>query len=134
MNGNAVLVPTSVALEIGGLDPHYRHGMADFDYGLRATKAQIPVWLASGWVGTCAQHPMAGSFKDPSMPTRARARALLSQKGIPPREWLRLTYRHAGAGWPLYFASPYLRFASGVLRQWLASPRRRARASAGDWR
>jgi hypothetical protein len=132
MNGNAVLVPTSVAL--GGLDAHYRHGIADFDYGLRATKAQIPVWLASGWVGTCAQNPVAGSFKDPSMPTLARARALLSQKGIPPREWLRLTYRHAGVGWPLYFASPHLRFLSGVLRQWSSSLRRRARVSAGDRR
>ena len=132
MKGNAVLLPMSVALEIGGLDAHFRHGMADFDYGLRATKAQIPVWLASGWVGTCAQNPVAGSFKDRSIPIRARA--LLSQKGIPPREWLRLTYRHAGAGWPLYFASPYFRFASGVLLQWSASPRRRARASAGDRR
>ncbi len=45
MNGNFTLIPALVAGQLGNLDNAFRHQLGDFDYGLRATAAGIPVML-----------------------------------------------------------------------------------------
>lgn len=131
MNGNVALIPASVVERAGGIDPRFRHGLADFDFGLRVTKSRIPVWLAPGWVGVCEQNPVEGTFKDSALPMAERARHLVSKKGVPPREWLRFTWRYAGPAWPVYFASPYLRFMVGLwghrVGAWRSAVHRRSR-------
>lgn len=131
MNGNVVLIPASVVERVGGIDARYRHAMADIDYGLRCSKSGIAVWLASGWVGRCEPNALDGSFLDPALPTAHRVRELASQKGIPPREWLRLTRTHGGIAWPLLFVSPYLRFGSSIGRQRASAWWHNARSTLG---
>lgn len=55
-NGNLVLVPVTVARTMGGIDGGFSHGLADIDYGLRCTRAQIHVILAPGTFGMCARN------------------------------------------------------------------------------
>lgn len=104
VNGNCVLVPFSVAQVVGILDPRFTHGMGDFDYGLRAGRAGVPVYLAPGTVGTCAPNETA-----PATRLREEVDRLRGPKGLPPSEWLVFARRWGGPLWPLYAASPYLR-------------------------
>lgn len=109
MNGNFALVPASVARQLGNLDKAFRHQLGDFDYGLRATAASIPVILAPGYYGSCSDNPQAGTWRDGSLSLSRRWHHLLSPKGAPVREWLLYTRRHFGWRWPLYALSPYLK-------------------------
>ena len=106
MNGNCVLVPREVVSRIGNLAAAYTHGMGDYDYGHRATRAGCEVWVAPGTIGTCARN---------QPPSRAaslhehRRRSVSPTGGLPPSEWLTFTRRWAGPFWPLFAISPYLR-------------------------
>jgi GT2 family glycosyltransferase len=106
MNGNCVLVPREVVTRIGNLSPAYTHGMGDYDYGHRATRAGCEVWVAPGTIGTCSRNPArprAGSFDE------HRRQATSPTGGLPPTEWLTFARRWAGPLWPIYGLSPYVR-------------------------
>lgn len=109
-NGNVVLISKRAATALGNLDAGFRHAMADMDYGLRARAAGIPVWVMPGYAGRCdMDHPIAGSFRDNTLPLSDRWRTLTSPKGLPFDSWLLMCKRHAGAMWPLHFTWPYAR-------------------------
>lgn len=55
-NGNLVLVPAEVALQLKGIDGSYAHGMADIDYGVRATRIGVNNILAPGTFGICPRN------------------------------------------------------------------------------
>lgn len=82
--------------------------MGDIDYGLRANKLGIPVWLAPGIYGTCSNNPVHGTYMDTTLPLSRRWELMMQRKGLPWRSWLALTNRHAGPAWPMYFIFPYL--------------------------
>lgn len=52
-NGNALLIPAEVFVRIGGLYEKCTHGIADWEYSLRAKKNGFPVLLAPVYVGDC---------------------------------------------------------------------------------
>jgi GT2 family glycosyltransferase len=106
MNGNCVLIPREVVARVGNLAAAYTHGMGDYDYGHRATRARAEVWIAPGTIGTCSRNPPrrpAESFDE------HRRRATSPTGGLPPTEWLTFARRWAGPLWPVYAASPYVR-------------------------
>jgi GT2 family glycosyltransferase len=109
MNGNFTLIPAFVAERLGNLDGAFSHQLGDFDYGLRATEAGIPVILAPGYYGRCSDNPACGTWRDRSQPLSRRWRHVLSPKGAPIREWPLYTRRHFGWRWPLYALSPYIK-------------------------
>lgn len=108
-NGNVVLVPDSVVEMIGGLDGAFEHGMADYDFGLRAAAQGVQVFQAPGTVGICSRNPAVGTYLDSSIVLRDRWRAMMGKKGLPWRSWYLYTRRHAGVFWPLYFVWPYVK-------------------------
>ena len=109
MNGNVVLVPEPVCDRIGLLEPQFEHAMGDFDYGLRARQAGIPIVLAPGHVGTCSRNAVNGTFNDVTLGLGSRWKHMMSPKGLPPRSWYLYTRRHGGWLWPAYFGWPYVR-------------------------
>jgi GT2 family glycosyltransferase len=115
MNGNLVLVPRSVVERVGHVDGGFSHGMADYDYGLRARALGCEIWVAPETLGTCAHNPTAEGWNNPSLPMGTRWRLMCSPKGLPPRSWWRFTRRHAGSMWLVYWLSPYIRFLAGAL-------------------
>ena len=52
-NANILLVPTFVVDKIGMFSKEYTHGVADYDYAVRARKASIPVLVTAGFAGAC---------------------------------------------------------------------------------
>jgi GT2 family glycosyltransferase len=114
-NGNVALIPARVARRVGPLAPEFRHGMADFDYGLRAAKLGISTWVAPGYAGSCKQGGMANTWKDLSLPARKRWRLLLSAKGLPSSDWFTFTRRHAGWLWLPAYVAPYVTLARGTV-------------------
>jgi GT2 family glycosyltransferase len=114
MNGNSVLVPRAVARRVGNLDPAYRHGMGDYDYGLRARAAGCEVWITPGTIATCPTNPLPAVGE---RPLREEWRRLRSTKELPLSDWQVFARRWAGPLWPLYWLSPYARRGVALLRQ-----------------
>lgn len=108
MNGNLVLVPRRVRQLVGSLDPTYRHGIADYDYGLRATRMGIRIRSTGTTVGTCARNDDTGTWRDASLSRRRRLQLLNGPTGRPFREWAHFQRRNGG-NWPAATLSPYLR-------------------------
>lgn len=123
-NGNCVLIPASVATQVGNVDDAFRHYLADFDYGLRATAAGAAVYLAGGHVGDCEQSVVARRGSGPRT-IGARLAALRTPKGLniggvdlpPLADWRRFCRRHGGALWPLLWLAPYRRLLTGLTRR-----------------
>lgn len=116
-NGNCVLISRQAAAVLGNLDPGFVHAMGDTDYGLRASKAGIPMWVTPAYAGRCVNDgSVAGGFGDRSLPLTTRWRKILSPKGLPWRPWRLLCRRHAGWLWPLYWSWPYLKIVATACR------------------
>jgi len=111
-NGNCVLV-NRAAFRLLGPMRSFGHSMADTDYGLTATRIGIPVLLAPGYLATCSRNPVAGSWRDRRLTRRQRMRALLGRKGLPPADWWKFLWTHAGLRALLYWPVPYMRVLSG---------------------
>ncbi len=112
-NGNIVLITAQAAAKVGNLDPAFEHAMGDTDYGLRARKLGVELWVAPQMQGTCSDNPTYGGYRDTSLPLRLRWKKMLDRKGLPWRSWLIFTRRHTGVMWPLYFAWPYAKLIFG---------------------
>lgn len=107
MHGNCVLIPQEVAKMVGNLDAAFIHNLGDFDYGFRAISKGCSVWLAPGYVGTCAFN--APSWREPSLPLRERLKKMNQPKGLLLMEWKVYAQRHAGPLWPIYWLLPYVK-------------------------
>ena len=84
-NGNLVLVSREAYQILGNLSAVYQHSFGDFDYGIRARAAQVPVWLAPRYLATCARNPTP-AWLNKNIPLKRRLKALQSPKGISAKE------------------------------------------------
>jgi GT2 family glycosyltransferase len=116
MNGNCVLIPRCVAERVQNLSAEFSHGIGDLDYGLRARQAGCSVWIAPGYIGSCAWNAPRGNFLDEKLPLRQRWRQMMTTKGLPPGEHMEYARRHGGPLWPVFWLLPYLRVVLGSLR------------------
>lgn len=107
-NGNCVLVSREAFHELGNLSQEFTHAMGDIDYGLRAKKKRIPIWVAPKYVGRCSNNPTP-VWLDNALTLRKRIRNLNGPKGLPPREWSLFCRRHTGWRWPCKVVKVYLR-------------------------
>ena len=103
-NGNIVLVSKATQQKIGINDKKFLHTLGDIDYGLRASRAGIPVLILPKTLGVCEPNkPMnynTGNILN-------RIRNITSYRGIPMRNWIRITWRYSGIYMPLHFILPY---------------------------
>lgn len=109
MNGNVVLIPQQIAGAVGNLDPAFEHAMGDVDYALRTRAKRFRIVVVPGFVGHCPNNATVGTYMDESLPFRVRWKQMMSRKGLPPQSWARLTRKHCGIVWPIYFVWPYLK-------------------------
>ncbi|MCU0544509.1 MAG: glycosyltransferase family 2 protein [Oscillatoriaceae cyanobacterium Prado104] len=115
MNGNFVLIPKAVVRIAGNLDPAFIHYAADYDYGWRAKQQGCTVWIAPGYIGTCALNPKPTAV--PERPLTEQLEKVSKPKGLalqdvtlqPLEEWKVYTQRHGGLLWPIYWLLPYRR-------------------------
>ncbi len=79
MNGNLVLIPSTVVSKIGIIDEYYKHSFGDWDYGIRALKNNIKVCLTSEYVGFTNRHDVnIPKYADPNIPMLKRLKILYS--------------------------------------------------------
>jgi GT2 family glycosyltransferase len=112
-NGNIVLVPQSVFARVGVMRA-FRHAMGDTDYGYLATRAGCRNLIAPGYLGTCPTNPASSGWQAVNQSRRLRWRKLLGPKGLPPADWWRLLFAHAGWRALYYWPTPYLRVLLGL--------------------
>lgn len=113
MNGNCVLISRAAMGLVGNLDSTYTHGMGDYDYGFRLTRAGGQVWLAPGTTGRCRANP---GFVPQRDSVRADLGRLRGVKYLPPAEWGHFVRQWGGPLWPLFWASPYVRQALELIK------------------
>lgn len=91
-NANILLVTQEVVRQIGILDAHFTHSLADFDYGLSAKEAGFPVLVAPGVGGYCEDDHHVPH--ETVLPLKARIKRLYSVKGIALNEYLYYLNKH----------------------------------------
>lgn len=92
-NANILWVDKSVVNKIGILDNRFTHGIADYDYSLRAHKEGFPIYLAPNVCGTC-QFDHGNNWKPSSSSLKERISYLKSPKGLAYKEYLFYIRRH----------------------------------------
>lgn len=105
-NGNIVLVSRRAFQVLGGLSPAYTHGLGDIDYGVRAKRAGVPVWLAAGSLGRCAANKTA-RWQRSDLSVWTRLRELHRPTGCPPWQLARLVWSNGGWWFPWSVAKLY---------------------------
>ncbi len=85
-DGRLVLVPKYVFDRLGAMDGRYRHKLGDYDYAIRAYKADIDRVIAPGILGVCAREPAVPLWRDARKSLRERYHALFSPLGKPLKE------------------------------------------------
>ena len=86
-NGNIMLVHQDVFHSIGGLSEQYTHGIADYDYTLRASDAGIPVVVAYDYMGEC-ERDHGNNWMSSKNSLKQRIAYLYSPKGLAYHEYL----------------------------------------------
>lgn len=108
-NGNCVLIPASVVSRVGNLDKVYQHRAGDHDYCFRALQKGCSVWLAPGYLGTCEENPIDGTWEDSSLPLMERFHKLNAPHGYRFPDYAIYLRRHRGPWWPMHLVWPYVK-------------------------
>lgn len=103
-HGNIVLVSAETVKQIGINDPNFLHTLGDIDYGLRATKAGIAIYVMPNTLGVCEPNN-ARTFRGLSLGERFKR--INTHLGLPISSWLRMTVRWSGFWMPFHFLVPY---------------------------
>lgn len=80
-NGNCVLIPKYVYKILGNLDWSFRHAIGDLDYGYRAKKAGINIYVSSEYLGICDNNPQLPAWTRKEVPLFKRIKNLYSPLG-----------------------------------------------------
>lgn len=94
LNGNLIYVPKAVFDKIGLLDATYHHSLGDTDYGYRAAKQGIKLYLTPEYVGTCDRNDHTPLFCNAGYPLRKRLNYLYSPLGPSPVTRFKFNIRH----------------------------------------
>ncbi len=92
-NANILWISKNVVDAVGIFDDKYIHGIADYDYSLRAYKKNIPVYLAPSVCGTCT-NDHGKNWKKGDVSLKERVAYLKSHKGLAYREYMYYLKRH----------------------------------------
>lgn len=97
INGNFVLIPSTIYKCIGNLDYYYSHSFGDWDYGVRAKHAGFKLFLSPKFIGTCEQHDKIKKCYDANYSLTTRLRHFFSPLGTPPKELYHAYKRDRGS-------------------------------------
>lgn len=122
INMNCTLISKAALDLVGFLLPDFVHKAADFDFGLRLTRAGGFVALSPDYVGECETNAERGSPCERGIDLGTRWTRFFSPKGGGQFQ-LRLLYyrRHAGFLWALFLLLSYAGAPIKLVRMMLAS-------------
>ncbi|WP_396632328.1 glycosyltransferase family 2 protein [Maribacter sp. R86514] len=102
-NANIMLVPKEVYKEIGSLTESYTHGIADFDYTLKALKSGISTYISSASCGYCVNDHGVNWLTQKSN-LKDRIKYLYSPTGLSYSEYLQFIKAH----FPLHLPQAFI--------------------------
>ncbi|WP_036151615.1 glycosyltransferase family 2 protein [Maribacter forsetii] len=102
-NANIMLVPNSVYKEIGSLTESYTHGIADFDYTLKALKNGVNSYISSAYCGYCTNDHGVNWLTQKSN-LKDRIKYLYSPTGLSYKEYLHFIKTH----FPLHLPQAFI--------------------------
>lgn len=94
-NGNLVLVPKAVYIQVGNLDPVFVHSLGDYDYGLRAKKLNISSWVTGEAIAICERNNLP-NWANPKNSLKHRLNAFYTPLGAAPFTYFIYANRHFG--------------------------------------
>jgi GT2 family glycosyltransferase len=111
---NIMFVPKEITQLIGILSEKYIHGIADFDYTLRAKRAGFNVWVAPGILGNC-NYDQVRNWKSMDSKLSERIEFLYSPKGLQYREYMFFLKTH----FPKEILPMFIKFWVKTLFPWV---------------
>lgn len=103
-NGNFVLFSRDVSVKIGNIDGNFAHAYADLDFGLRAQKIGIPVFLIPDLIGVCDRNTSPNNENLISDIIQS-----LKPTGTPILSQIRFLRRHGDRYWWVFVLTPWYR-------------------------
>ncbi len=107
-NANIMLVPNAIVEKIGILSNVYTHGLADYDYSLKARKAGFDVLVAPGFLGSCIDDH-GNNWKSGKVKLKDRIKYLKSPKGLAYEEYLKFIKTHFPLSYPSAFCKLWIK-------------------------
>jgi len=95
-NGNAVIIPRNVYKVVGNLDYMFSHSTGDWDYGLRAAKKGIKMFISFFYVGECEKHESLPKWCSPTVKLKDRIKAFRTPLAVNPVQHFKFDLRHNG--------------------------------------
>lgn len=111
MNMNGCLISGVALRRFGFLAGYFIHSGADFEYGLRLTKAGGAVILAPGYLGICERNPDTNQINVSTNTFRDCFAQYTSPKYHPVKERFRFYRQHGGILWIFLWLWPYVRLS-----------------------
>ncbi|KOO50427.1 glycosyltransferase family 2 protein [Priestia koreensis] len=93
-NWNCFLIDNFTVDHVGLIDNKYEHGIGDFDYSCQMKKKEIPIYIATDYVGICERNPIKNTFQDHTLSINKRLSLLLSAKGLPIKSYMRFYWKN----------------------------------------
>ena len=108
LNMNGALISAAALPTVGFLSDYFIHSGADFEYGLKLTKAGGAIYVAGQHIGICDLNDAMKPPEELSLTLKQRMRLLADIKREPFNQRFQYYRRHGGFLWPLLWISPYI--------------------------
>lgn len=115
-NANIMLVSNNVVQKIGILSDVYTHGIADYDYTLKAANSGIQTFVAPGILGFCSDDH-GNNWIPQSRTLKQRISYLYSVKGLAYKEYLFFIRSHFRSHYPEALLKLWLKTLFPILWQ-----------------
>lgn len=116
-NWNCFLISQEVINSVGLIDAYYEHGLGDFDYCCMMREQNIPVFVATEYIGRTDRNSKTNTYADKTLSKILRLKKLFSRKGRPIKSDLHFYWKHYRIVGIFYFCFYYSKcFFSIVLK------------------
>ncbi len=102
-NANILLAHKDAVGEIGILSEGYVHGMADFDYTLKAKKKNVPVFITPNFLGACTNDHTDTYSRFSKLPLKERMKMLKNPVGLDFKSHLEYMKNHFPYRLPIFY-------------------------------
>ncbi len=109
LNMNLALISRSCLANNEFIRSGFTHSLADFDFGLRASKNKTRVVLAPSILGECSRNQITGTWQDANLTFSQRWTLIFQPKGLPLYPRFKYLKLHARFIWPFILFLPYIR-------------------------
>ena len=115
LNGNCVLMPWHIFMDVENMPEIYRQSFSDYHYGFSITRKGYKIMAPDQFAGMCKDDTVKqNSWKDPTLSVSERLKKKEAVKGLPFREYFYYLQHNFNLGTAVvYSLSPYVKIFLG---------------------